>query len=80
MADTTTTTRSLTVVAEFDDGDNRSISIDNPRNNITWANIETLRQYAANVLIGDKAGSNFSRFSSARITNRYTLTLDPESL
>ncbi|MDO4424548.1 MAG: hypothetical protein Q4D17_02125 [Planctomycetia bacterium] len=80
MADTVTSTQSFTVVAEFDDGDNRSVSIDNPRENITWADVETLKQYAANVLIGDKNGAKFSRFSSARITNRYTLTLDPESL
>ena len=80
MADTTSTTKTFTAVAEFTDGDNRSISIDNPRDGITWENVETLNQYAANVLIGDKQGARFSRFSSAKITNRYTLTIDPANL
>lgn len=80
MADTITTTKSLTIIAEFDDGDNRSISIDNPRNGITWENIRTINTYAANVLIGDKNKSKFNRISSAHTTERYTLIVDPEQL
>ena len=78
--DTTTTTKSLTIVAEFDDGDDRSISIDNPRNGITWADVQNLSQYAQNVLVGDKTGSPFNRIKAAHLTERYSLILDPESL
>ena len=80
MANTTTNTKSLTIVAEFLDGDDRSISLDNPRDGITWENISNLNQYAANVLIGDRESSAFNRIRSAHITQRHTLILDPENL
>lgn len=68
------------MVAEFDDGDDRSISVDDPRPNLTWADIQNLNQYAANVLIGDKAKSPFNRMKYAKIVDRYTLTLDPQQI
>lgn len=80
MADTISSTQSLTIVAEFDDGDDRSITVDDPRDGITWADITALNQYAANVLIGDKEQSPFNRFKNARLTNRYSVILDPEQL
>lgn len=57
----------LKFVATFTDGDTRTISIDNPAENIDIGRaIKNLETRAANVLIGDKFGAPFSRFADAR--------------
>lgn len=80
MADTITTAKSLTFVAEFDDGDDRSITIENPKNNISWTDIQGISSYAENVLIGDKNSAKFLRIKSAHTTQRHTHIIDPETL
>jgi len=76
MADITKTTTSLKLLAGFADADDRTISIDNPRDNITEADIRALESSAAPVLIGDKYGAAFTRYKTARIVNSTTKYLD----
>lgn len=65
MADTTKSTYQLKIVAGFADGDERTISIENPKDDITPAQIKALDSLAAGVLIGDKYGAPFTTFKDA---------------
>lgn len=64
--DTITTTNQLKLLAGFADEDDRTISVEDPKENLTWDNIQTLANSAANVLIGDKYAAKFTRFKSAK--------------
>ena len=74
MADTTKISKQLKLVAGFNDGDDRTISLDNPRDNITAAEIQALP--AENAIIGDKAGATFKEWKSAAIVETTVTTLD----
>lgn len=79
MADTTKTTTQLKIVAGFSDGDERTLSIENPIDNITPAQIKALDSLASGVLIGDKYGAPFTTFKDAGIyeTTKVELDLSP---
>lgn len=66
MADKITTTNQLKLLAGFVDEDDRTISIDNPKEGLTWDDISNLADKSANVLIGDKYQAKFSRFKQAQ--------------
>ena len=66
MADTIKSSYQVKLIAGFVDEDDRTIAIDNPRDNLTWNDIENIEIKAANVLIGDKASAKFSRIKSAK--------------
>lgn len=68
------TASTFTAVAEFADEDTRTISLDNPKMNITAADFASLNAAAENVLIGDKNGAAFTRFKSP--TRRDTTTTE----
>ncbi len=76
MADVVRTTRSLSLVAEFKDGDDRTINLDNPKGGLSAANINALNTPAAAVLIGDKEQSEFLRFKSAETRTQRTVYYD----
>jgi len=76
MADVSKTTSVLTLVAEFTDGDDRTINLDNPKTGLTASVINACASYAPGVLVGDKYGSEFYRFKSAKVINRTTTYLD----
>ena len=76
MADVTKTSKVLSLVAEFTDGDDRTITVGNPISGISAADINALNEPAANVLIGDKAQAAFSRFKSAKVIDHTVTTLD----
>lgn len=76
MPDIVTTSNTLSVVAEFADGDDRTISMPSPRNDLTWADIEALNASASAVLIGDRAKANFYRFKEAFTRATTTTHLD----
>lgn len=76
MSDMTKTTQQLKIVAGFSDGDERTISIDNPVENITPAQIKALDSLAADVLIGDKYGAPFTTFKDAGIYQITKVELD----
>lgn len=66
----------LKLLAGFADEDDRTLTVENPRDNLTEADIRALEPEAAEVIIGDKYGAKFSRFKSASyvtgVTTRYT--------
>lgn len=76
MADITKTSRILSLVAEFTDGDDRTINLDNPSTNLTAARINALNDYASGVLIGDKDSAAFQRFKSAKVKTSSVTYLD----
>ena len=76
MADKTTTSYELKLVAGFVDGDERTISYPNPKSTITAAQIEALNASASSVLIGDKYGAPFNMFLDAELVSKTTTKLD----
>ena len=75
MATTTTTYSRLKLQAAFSDEDDRTLTLENPKNDITEAQVHALESAAANVLIGDKYGADFTRFKSAAYVNGTTTTM-----
>ena len=57
-------TSTLVLTAEFTDEDTRTISQDNPKSDITAADIASIQSAAAGVLIGDKQGAPFARLKA----------------
>lgn len=76
MADVTKTSKILSLVAEFTDGDDRTLNLDNPIDGLTGAQITALKAQAGGVLIGDKAQAAFKDFKSAKVINRTVTKLD----
>lgn len=78
MADTIKNEVTLQAVMNFGDGDTRTISVNEPQDSITSAQIEDLSDYiAANqVFIGDKAGAPFVKISKAFKRTSSIRTLD----
>lgn len=66
MADVTKTTSTLALVAEFKDGDDRTITLDNPVGGLSATDINALNSLAEPVLVGDKDKAEFLRFKSAK--------------
>ena len=79
MADQTTTTSTLQVVAGFADNDDRTINLENPNTAIDLgAGVGNLQNFAKQkqVIIGDKAGAAFTGFKSAKIVNKTVTKFD----
>ena len=75
MADTSKTTNQLKIIAGFTDGDERTISIENPRSNISATDINALNAYGG-ILIGDKYGAPFHSFKDAELVESTVVSLD----
>ena len=78
MADVIKTRGTLQLVAEFSDGDDRTISLDNPALGVTAAAINAASAFAKenNLILGDKAAASFTRFKSAKKVATTTRYLD----
>ena len=79
MADKTTTTTTLNILAGFEDGDDRTILIDNPNTAINLGNaVHSLGSYAATnqIILGDKAGAAFTEFKSAKLVTKQKTIFD----
>ena len=76
MADVSKTKDTLQLVAEFADGDTRSISLDNPRDSITADDIDALSALMVAGLVGDKTGAQFYRWKTAYRQNKVTVEFD----
>jgi len=79
MADKVTQTSTLQMVAEFADGDDRTINLDNPNTAINLAaSVVNLGNYCKQnqVIIGDKADAKFERFKSAKIVQKNVTKFD----
>ena len=78
MADTITSSRELKLNSTYADGDTRAITLKNPRQNVTAAEINAVGSYFLenNVLIGDKAGADFASISEAEIVEKTRRDID----
>ena len=76
MADIRKITKQLKLVAGFEDGDDRTISLDNPRDDITAEEIQAMDSVAAGVLFGDKAEAGFRKWKSAKVVESSVTYLD----
>lgn len=78
MADTITTTRELMLDCYFVDGDTRVQTLKNPKTNLQQSAIQTLQTYMQtnNLLIGDKTGAAFGRFTKAYTRTTVKKNLD----
>lgn len=73
MADTISEQVRLVILAGFADEDDRSISMPNPKANISEQEILNLNELAKDVLIGDRYGAAFTSIKSVKkITTRRT--------
>lgn len=78
MADVQQNTTTLKVESLFVDGDTRTISLKNPKSNITTSEILNLQTFmqANNVIIGDSYGGTFGRIQSVTKVTEQRTTLD----
>lgn len=76
MADTIKSAYQLKLLAGFTDGDTRTITVDNPRSNLTASEIRAINALAADVLIGDKYGAAFAELKDANVVETETTYLD----
>lgn len=76
--DTVKSANELKLEAGFKDSDTRTITLSNPRSNVTAADINSLaNQFASSQpIVGDKGGSEFLRFNKAKIIQKQTTYLD----
>ena len=79
MADVIKSNKQLKILAGFADEDDRTITIDNPKNNLTWNDIANFESTSENVLIGDKYSAKFSRFKEAYYLETQTTEVDLEN-
>ena len=76
MADKTTTSYELKIVAGFTDGDERTITVSDPKSTVTAAQINALNASASSVLIGDKYGAPFLMMKDAELVQKTVTELD----
>lgn len=82
MANKTTTTDELKIENLFTDGDTRTITLKNPKDNITSEEITALETLIKNgtgeasLLIGDKYGSDFKQIWEVRRIEKTTTEFD----
>lgn len=79
MADKVSSSKELKLELYFQDGDTRTIAVDNPKANLTAAQINALGTLIKNskVLLGDKGGADPVKFNSpARIIEKDVVSLD----
>lgn len=80
MADTVTTTKTVSMVAEFSDGDTRTLTQNSPLTD-TSDLVDAINAFGNyvktnEVIIGDKAGGTFQRIKEAKVVNRTINKLD----
>lgn len=76
MADRTKHSNQLKLVVGFEDGDDRTISLENPKGDITAAQINALKPAVIAALQGDKAGATPTGWRDAKVVESTTVYLD----
>lgn len=76
MADIIRQTKTLSLEAEFIDGDTRTITLDNPKDSLTAADIDAITPIMIKTLVGDKTGAQFYRWKTAAIINKQSIIID----
>lgn len=79
---TITTTTELKLDTYFVDGDTRSITIKNPKDDIQASEISALNTLIQtdNLLIGDKSGATFGKITKASVVTKVTTTYGTETI
>lgn len=72
----TTQYNHLKLLAGFADEDDRTITLLNPKPNLTKEQINAVGEKAIGILIGDKYAAAFTRFKEASYVTGVTTTLD----
>ena len=80
MADIVKTSTNLVIECAFLDSDTRTITLKNPRSDVSSSDIETLETFMQtnNIIIGDRDSSDFRKIKQAVIRNTTTTYLDLE--
>ena len=78
MADRTKTETVLNIECVFNDGDTRTITLKNPRSNVSSSDIESLESFMLEnlIIIGDRDGFDFRKIKKAVKRNTTTSYLD----
>lgn len=76
MADTVKAEGSVKWDLDFVDGDTRTVSLKNPKPDITLADITTAMSDYGTIFAGDKTGADYSGFSNPRKVEVTTRLLD----
>ena len=78
MADTIKSANELKLEGYFADGDTRTITLSNPKANLTAADIKTVETTTKTTqpIIGDKGGAEFVRFKRARVIEQQKVYLE----
>lgn len=78
MADKITQTKVLSMELGFYDGDTRTITQDNPKDNLTVADLKAFAQVAktTQAVIGDKNSAAFVGLNAAEILSKKVTQLD----
>lgn len=78
MADKVTSSNELKLVFGFYDNDTRTVTLDNPRPDLTAADIKAVGTLAKNTnpIIGDKGGARVVGINSAKIVEKTRYQLD----
>lgn len=78
MADRTKTETVLNIECVFNDGDTRTITLKNPRSNVSSSDIESLESFMLEnlIIIGDREGFDFKKVRKAVKRETTTTYLD----
>lgn len=78
MADTVKSSNELKLEFGFYDNDTRTVTLENPRNDLTKADILDVANFAksTNPIIGDKGGAHVVGINSAKIFEKTVTQLD----
>lgn len=78
MADRTKTETVLNIECVFNDGDTRTITLKNPRSNVSSSDIESLESFMLEnlIIIGDRDGFDFKKVRKAVKRETTTTYLD----
>ena len=68
-------TRELKILLGFGDEDDRTLTLQNPRENLTNTEIQAFATAAAPVLVGDKYSAAFTRVKKAFYFEKTTVTI-----
>ena len=81
MADTRTITDQLKIENYFVDGDTRTITLKNPKTNISQEEIQELQTFmhANNIIVGDKMGATFGKIMTVTSVRKTRIDLDINS-
>ena len=71
-----TITNDLKIVAGFTDGDDRLITLPNPKPNLTEQQIRAIESSFGAAFVGDKTGAQFDKFKSAAYVQSQTTEYD----